>query len=206
MKVLFQGDSVTEMARNRNNIQSLGRGYPKYAAELIRARHPDTEFQFINRGIAGDQAENLKARWQEDCIAHQPDVVSVMVGVNDTWLHADKGQWESHEYFEECYRYLLTEIKEKTHAKIIMLEQFLLYVPDKAHFREDLDPKIQITRKLAREFADVFVPTDGLFAAASLDAKPTTWAYDGVHPTEFGAKFIAAHYADAFDRIFNSIK
>ena len=84
MRVLFQGDSVTEMARNRGNIQSLGRGYPRYAAELIKARHPDTEFEFINRGIAGDQAENLKARWQEDCIDHQPDVVSIMVGVNDT--------------------------------------------------------------------------------------------------------------------------
>lgn len=206
MKILFQGDSVTEMARNRSNPHHLGRGYPKFAAELIRSRHPDTEFEFFNLGIAGSQAEDLVARWQEDCIDFQPDVVSVMVGVNDTWLHAEGCQWKSHEYFEECYRRLLTEIKEKTNAKIIMLEQFLLYVPDKAHFREDLDPKIQITRKLAREFADIYIPTDGLFAAASVGTNPTTWAYDGVHPTEFGAKFIARHYADAFERIFKSVK
>lgn len=206
MKILFQGDSVTEMARNRSDPHHMGRGYPKFASAMIRARHPDADLEFFNMGIAGSQAEDLKERWQAECIDFQPDVVSVMVGVNDTWLHAEGKQWKSHEYFEECYRYLLTELKAKTHAKIIMLEQFLLYVPDKEYFREDLDPKIQITRKLAREFADIYIPTDGLFAAASVGTVPTQWAYDGVHPTENGAKLIAEHYANAFEQIYRSIK
>lgn len=73
-----------------------------------------------------------------------------------------------HEYFEECYRGILERIKKETSAKIIILEQFLIPVPDKEFFHVDLDPKIQITRKLAREYADVFIPLDGLFAALAL--------------------------------------
>lgn len=206
MKILFQGDSITDAGRDRNNPHELGQGYPKYSAELIKARHPDTEFEFINLGISGNRAENLRDRWQTDCIDLNPDVVSILIGVNDTWHRAGDKNWMPHEYFEECYRYILSEIKEKTSAKIIILEQFLLYVPDKAYFRVDLDPKIQITRKLAREFADVFIPLDGIFAAASLENKPTAWAADGVHPTEFGARLIADKYADAVDLIFRDIK
>ena len=201
MKILFQGDSITDAGRDRADMHNLGSGYPKYAAELIGASHPAKEFEFINLGVSGDRAESLKARWQSDCVDIQPDIVSILIGVNDTWHRAGDQNWMPHDYFEACYRSILTDIKEKTTAKIILLEQFLLPVPDKEFFRVDLDPKIQITRKLAREFADLFIPTDGLFAAASISTPPTAWAADGVHPTNAGARFIAAHYAEAVGRL-----
>ena len=106
-----------------------------------------------------------------------------------------------HEYFEECYRGSLERIKKETSAKIIILEQFLIPVPDKEFFHVDLDPKIQITRKLAREYADVFVPLDGLFAAACVGDEPTSFCADGVHPTEKGARFIGKHYLEAFKKL-----
>lgn len=129
MKILFQGDSITDAGRKREDIHDMGQGYPKYAAELIKNHHSGMEFEFINLGISGDEAQHLRERWQTDCIAIQPDVVSVLVGINDTWHYAEQKNWMPNEYFEECYRYLLTEVKEKTQAKIIMLEQFLLPVP-----------------------------------------------------------------------------
>lgn len=201
MKILFQGDSITDAGRDRSDIHHLGYGYPKFSAEMISAKYPAKKFEFINLGISGNKAEDLKARWQSDCIDHQPDVVSILIGVNDTWHRAGDQNWIPNDYFEDCYRSILTDIKEKTKAKIIILEQFLLFVPDKEFFRIDLDPKIQITRKLAREFADAFIPTDGLFAAASITTPPTAWAQDGVHPTESGARFIAGHYLSAFSEI-----
>ena len=201
MKILFQGDSITDAGRNREDIHILGYGYPKFAAELITADHPKTDFEFINLGISGNKAEDLRARWQADCIDHQPDVVSILIGVNDTWHHAESGNWMSHDHFEQCYRDILTLIKQKTTAKIIILEQFLLSVPDKDFFRVDLDPKIQITRKLARELADIFIPLDGIFAAASISDPPTHWAQDGVHPSEAGAKLIAKKYARAVSKL-----
>lgn len=197
MKILFQGDSITDAGRNREDIHDLGPGYPKYAAELIKKAFPDMSFEFINQGVGGDKTENLKERWQRECIDLKPEIVSILVGVNDTWHFADKDAWMPHEYFENCYRNILTQVKTKTNAKIIMLEQFLLYTPDKAFFRADLAPKIEITRALAREFADVYVPLDGIFAAASVEKEPTFWAADGVHPTADGAKLIAKHYLEA---------
>ena len=206
MKILFQGDSITDAGRNYSDIHDLGRGYPKYTAELIKNRHPGTDFEFIDLGISGNRAENLRDRWQKDCIEHQPDLVSILIGVNDTWHRSAEKNWMPHEYFEECYRYCLTEIKEKTNAKIIILEQFLIPVPDKEFFRVDLDPKIQVTRRLAREFADAFIPLDGIFASHCIGEKPTVWAADGVHPSEAGARLIADHYADAFDKLIGSMK
>ena len=207
MKILFQGDSITDAGRDRSDIHNLGNGYVKYASELIKNRHPDAEFEFINLGIAGECAKDLRARWQKDCIEHQPDVVSILVGINDTWHYIDP-ELEAipHEYFEECYRFLLTEIKEKTHARIIMIEQFILHAPGVDAFHPDLDPKIQITRKLAREFADVFIPMDSYFAANCVGIEPTKWAADCVHPTEAGARLIAGYYADAFDKLYLSLK
>lgn len=131
----------------------------------------------------------------------RPDVISILIGINDTWHRAAEKNWMPHEYFEECYRGILERIKKETDAKIIMLEQFLLSVPDKEFFHVDLDPKIQITRKLAREYADVFVPLDGIFAAASVGTAPTEFAADGVHPTQKGAELIASHYLEAFKKI-----
>ena len=206
MKILFQGDSITDAGRKRDDPHELGHGYPKYTAELIKNRHPGTEFEFINLGISGNKSADLRTRWDADCIAVQPDLVSILIGVNDTWHHAGKRDWIPHDVFETTYRSLLVDIKEKTAAKIILIEQFLLPVPDKEFFREDLDPKVQITRKLAREYADAFIPMDGLYASHCIGEKPTVWAADGVHPTEAGARLLAGYYADAFDKLFAAMK
>lgn len=200
-KILFQGDSITDCGRNIENPHELGHGYAAHAAELIKKAYPETGFEFLNLGISGNKACDLLARWQTDAIDIMPDVISILIGINDTWHHAANQDWMPNDYFENCYRQILTMIKEKTNAKIIILEQFLLYCDDKAFFRCDLDPKIQITRKLAREFADVFIPLDGLFAAASVKCAPSHWAPDGVHPSEAGARFIAEHYLKAFEKI-----
>lgn len=206
MKILFQGDSITDAGRKWEDYHDLGWGYPKYAAELIKNRHPGTEFEFINLGISGHKVKDLSDRWQKDCIDLQPDLVSILIGVNDTWHHAGNRDWIPNEEFEATYRAMLTDIKEKTNAKIIMIEQFLLPVPDKEFFRIDLDPKVQVVRKLAREFADAYIPMDGLFASHCIGEAPTVWAGDGVHPTEAGARLIGGYYADAFDKLFASMK
>ncbi len=198
MKILFQGDSITDAGRDRSDIHNLGYGYPLYSAELIKNAFPEAEFEFVDLGISGNKAEDLRDRWTSDAIEIQPDVISILIGINDTWHRAPNRDWMPHDYFEECYRGILERIKKETNAKIIILEQFLLPVEDKMFFHVDLDPKIQITRKLAREYADVFVPLDGIFAAASVREPATEFAADGVHPTAKGAKLIAEHYLDAF--------
>ncbi len=195
MKILFQGDSITDAGRDRSDIHNLGNGYPKYAAEELERMFPDIDFEFIDLGISGNQTKDLVARLQEDFIDINPDIVSILIGVNDTWHHAAEKDWISDEVFEERYRTVLSAIKDKTNAKIMMMEPFLIPVADKLFFREDLAPKIEIIRKLAREFADVYLPTDGLLASAFIGDEPTTFAADGVHPTAKGAEFIGKLYA-----------
>lgn len=195
MKLLFQGDSITDAGRDRQNMHDLGNGYPKYAAQYIQTAYPNQSFEMINLGISGDQTKNLVERLQPDFIDIQPDIVSILIGINDTWHHAADKSWISHAVFEERYRTVLSAIKTQTKAKIMMIEPFLIPVSDKLFFREDLDPKIQIIRRLAREFADVYLPTDGLFASAYIREDPLSFAEDGVHPTAKGADLIGKWYA-----------
>ncbi len=201
MKILFQGDSITDAGRDRSDPHNLGSGYPLYAAEFIKKDFPDIDFEFIDLGISGNQTKDLVDRLQADFIDINPDIVSIHIGVNDTWHHADDRSWIPNEIFEERYRKVLSEIKEKSNAKILMIEQFLLSVPDKEFFREDLNGKIDVTRKLAREFADYYIPLDGLLAQACIDNEPTHWSDDGVHPNKNGAEFIGRIYADAIKKM-----
>lgn len=198
MKILFQGDSITDAGRDRADYHNLGEGYPFYAAKLIKENNPDTEFEFINLGISGNQTKDLVDRLQSDFIDINPDIVSIHIGVNDTWHRAESRNWLGNDVFEKQYREVLTAVKEKTNAKILIIEQFLLPVEDKAYFRADLNGKIDITRKLAREFADYYIPLDGLFAKACVEKDAYFWSDDGVHPNKNGAEFIAKLYAEAF--------
>lgn len=205
MKILFQGDSITDWGRDRNDPHNLGNGYPKYAAERIQEQFPNTEFEFMNLGISGNQTISLVERLQSDFLSIKPDLVSILIGINDVWHHADDKSWVPHEVFEERYRTVLTALKEQTNAKIVILEPFLFPVEDKLFFREDLDPKIQIIRKLAREFADVYIPTDGLLAAEIVgnDIKP--YSEDGVHLAEYGSKVVGRIYADAVKELISNM-
>lgn len=202
MRILFQGDSITDANRG-GDPEGMGYGYPKYATELLQKYFAEQgiEVECINKGISGNRAESLVERWQKDAIDIKPDIISILIGINDTWHRAGERNWMPNSYFESCYRVILQQIKDRVGAKIIILEQFLLDAPDKEFFRVDLDPKIQITRKLAREYADAFIPLDGLFAQAALDHEPFYFSGDGVHPNENGSRFIAELYLDAVKKV-----
>ena len=206
MKILFQGDSITDADRNRYNIHDLGNGYPKYAAKYLTDYFPSIDFEFIDLGISGNQTIDLVNRLESDFIDIQPDIVSILIGVNDTWHRAESREWLSDEEFENRYRTVLDAIKKETNAKIVMLEQFLLPAEDKLYFREDLDPKIQIVRKLAREYADLFIPLDGILAAACIKTDWRAFSEDGVHLTySIGADFVGHIYADYVAEVIEEV-
>ena len=205
IKLLFQGDSITDWGRSYEDPHLLGEGYVKYAAKYLQEAYPQVEFEFINLGISGNQTLSLVNRLDKDFIDVQPDIVSILIGINDVWHHAEDRSWIPDEVFEERYRTVLQAIKEKTNAKIMMLEPFLIPVEDKLYFREDLYKKIEIERALAREYADVYIPTDGLLASAYIGNDPTAFAADGVHPTDFGAEFIGRIYCDYMKKIIDKM-
>jgi len=197
--IVFQGDSITDCGRTSspNPETSLGVGYPYLLSAMLGADYPDVELTFINRGISGNRVKDLQGRWKKDCLDHNPDIVSILIGVNDTWRRYDSNSTTNADEYEDAYRDIL-EQTAKTGAQIIILEPFLLPIPeDRKMWREDLDPKIHVARKLACEFAAAYVPLDGIFAAASIEREHSFWAADGVHPTPAGYGLITKSWLEA---------
>ncbi|WNR42656.1 SGNH/GDSL hydrolase family protein [Paenibacillus roseipurpureus] len=189
--VLFQGDSITDAGRIRENANDLGKGYALMAAAQFSAKYPEKGVTFFNRGISGNRVPDLQERWQQDCLDLKPKVVSIYIGINDTWRRFDRNDATSTEKFREGYRQLL-DTTANTGAKLLLIEPFVLPVPeDRKLWREDLDPKITVVRELAREFGAKLLCLDGLFAQASTQADSAFWAPDGVHPSPAGHALIA---------------
>ncbi|MBC2595192.1 SGNH/GDSL hydrolase family protein [Ruficoccus amylovorans] len=193
--ILFQGDSITDALRDKEtNLADMGRGYASMAAAWLGASRPELGLSFINRGMSGNRITDLVERWQKDCLELKPDWVSVLIGLNDTWRRYDSADPTSVEDFYERYRSILTQCVEAG-CRLILCEPFLLpYPEDRKVWREDLDPKIQAVRELAREFGTPYVPFDGVFAAASMKQPPSYWTVDGIHPTPAGHALMARHW------------
>ena len=199
MKILFQGDSITDAGRDRRNYHDLGPGYPNYAAEALREAYPDVDFEFINFGISGNRTCQLFDRLYDDAIAFQPDVISILIGINDIWHRYSASRIATTDLqIETNYRAILERLKKETNAKIVILAPYLLDAELSAELRADLVRLLAIVRKLADEYADVYIPLDAHFdAAMKTQPEPLYYSGDGVHPNDNGRKFIGALYAEA---------
>lgn len=199
-RVLFQGDSITDAGRSRENDRELGQGYANFIAAWLSARYPERSLTFLNRGISGNRIYDLENRWTEDCLALKPDWLSIMIGINDTWRRYDSQTPSPLAEYEACYRRLLDRVSAESDARIILLEPFVLPTPpDRIAWREDLDPRIDAVRRVARDYEALYLPLDGLFAAASTKREPAFWAADGVHPTQAGHALIAQAWIEAME-------
>ena len=205
IKLLFQGDSITDAGRDKRNYYDLGNGYPKFAASIIAEKYADTSFEFINLGISGNRTGQLFDRFYSDGIALQPDIISILIGINDIWHRCPPNYiLTTDEQIALNYREILKRIKRETNAKIVILSPYVLDSEDKAPMKKELSTVLPILGELADEFADAYVPLDELFEKAmETQPEPRYYSADGVHPNENGAKFIAEHYALAIDKILN---
>ena len=203
MRILFQGDSITDAGRDKRNFRNMGNGYPKYAVELIKESHPDTDFDFINLGISGNRTDQLFDRLYKDAIALEPDVISILIGINDVWhRHGGDRIATTDAQIELNYRTILEELKAKTNAKIMILSPYLLDCEGKDAIRADLEKILPVIRGLAEEYADVYVPLDKHFEEAlKTMPEPRYYSADGVHPNQNGAAFIGKLYAEAIEAI-----
>ncbi len=207
VKWLFQGDSITDAGRDKRNYRHMGYGYPKYASSQLSEENADIDFDFYNLGISGNRSCQLFDRLYHDAIAFQPDVISILIGINDIWHRYGAEKIATTDaQFELNYRTILTQIKESTNAKIVILSPYLLDAEDKQAWRDDLERVLLIVRRLADEFADVYIPLDELFdEAMKTQPSPLFYSGDGVHPNDEGARFIGKHYAEAVTLLLQSL-
>jgi len=177
---LFIGDSVTDCGRE--NEPPYGDGYVREIA-LSRA----LKGQIINMGTSGHRLIDLEKRWQVDVLDHTPKLVSIAIGINDTWRRYDDNDETSAEDFCERYNRLLTQTQAACNPQFVLCEPFLLPVRDEMNtWREDLDPKIAIVHEMAAKFSAIVVPLDQHFTALSAIFSMEKIAEDGIHPTAFG--------------------
>lgn len=203
--VMFTGDSITDCQRLESE-DGLGFGYPPRVAGEWGLRHPDRPVTWLNTGVGGHKVRDLEARWRTDVLDARPDVVSILVGVNDMGWHTldPEGYVIPAEEFEAGYDRLLAPLAEAG-TELILIEPFLLPIhgvveagdvligeKEREEWRTDLDPKIQVVRKLARTYGAQLLAADGMFAELATTAGPEYWAADGVHPTPAGHAALAA--------------
>ena len=205
IKILFQGDSITDAGRDKRNYHHMGNGYPKFASKLIAEAHPETEFDFYNFGISGNRTCQVFDRLYKDGIEFGPDIFSILIGINDVWHRYGGDRIATTDaQIETNYRAILERVKRETNAKIIMLAPYLLDCEDKPLMREDLKTLLPIVRKLAKEFADVYIPLDEKFdEAMKTQPEPKFYSADGVHPNQNGAEFIGKLYAEAVETLLS---
>ncbi|MEU9718178.1 GDSL-type esterase/lipase family protein [Streptomyces sp. NPDC047976] len=203
--VMFTGDSITDCQRLESE-DGLGFGYPLRVAGEWGLRHPDRAVTWLNTGISGHKVMDLEARWRTDVLDARPDLLSILVGVNDMGWHTidPEGHVIPVEEFEAGYGRLLAPLAEAG-TELILIEPFLLPIRgvveagaarigerERRQWRTDLDPKIQAVRRLARRYGAHLIAADGMFAELGARTGPEHWAADGVHPTPAGHAALAA--------------
>ncbi|MGW6201837.1 SGNH/GDSL hydrolase family protein [Kribbella sp. NPDC055110] len=181
--VVFAGDSVTDCG-HRTDPDGLGNGYVRSLYDDLGEGRP----VIVNAGISGNRAVDLAARWAADVLAHDPSLVSILIGINDTWRRYDEDDPTTPEDFEASYRALLDPLS----CPVVLMEPFLLPVKDgQDEWREDLDPKLDVVRKLAVEYGAILVPTDVELTKQAVSVGAAALAGDGVHPSAAGHRALA---------------
>ena len=203
--ILFQGDSITDAGRDKesntpNSNGMLGNGYALLAAANLLETHAAKQLSIYNKGISGNKVHQLDARWDKDCLSIKPDVLSILIGVNDYW-HTLSGDYDGTiQVYRDDYRKLLDRTMEALpDVKLIIGEPFA--VNHVKAVTDDWFPAFDEYRAAAREIADaygaVFIPYQQVFDEAAKRAAPSYWTGDGVHTTLAGSQLMAEAWLQA---------
>jgi len=198
---LFQGDSITDGNRGRNNDPNhiMGHGYAFSIASRVGADFPEKHLSFYNRGISGNKITDLAARWQKDVLDIKPDVLSILVGVNDVdSIIRQKGVVTS-DKFEEVFRTVLTQTRaELPGCLLVICEPFILPVgrmkDDWSTWESEIKKRQNIAASLSKEYNAVFVPLQTIFSKAASRPNSEYWIWDGIHPTVAGHELITREW------------
>lgn len=203
--ILFQGDSITDTGRSRENDINLGLGYPSLVKAELGYNNPG-KYTFYNRGISGNRIVDLYARIKIDFINLKPDYLSILIGVNDVWHEFGTKNGVSTEKYFKIYSMLIEEIKEVLpDTKIMILEPFVLKgAGTEAHFdkfREEVQKRAEKAKEIAVLYDLSFITLQDKFDEAAKIAPNEYWLSDGVHPTIIGHELIKKAWIEGFKKL-----
>jgi len=204
MVFLFQGDSITDGNRGRNSDPNhiMGHGYAFSIASRLGCEYPERNLTFINRGISGNKITDLALRWKEDALDLNPDVISILIGINDTNSSIDAIPMNTTvrlQMFDEVYRSVLDQsVKQNPNIILVLNQPFILKNTSTAKNWEarhsDLAERQKIVEKIASDYSAIFVRLQDVFDAACKKAPAQYWIWDGIHPTVAGHELITREW------------
>lgn len=207
-RILFQGDSITDCGRKREDFYGMGSGYANLVKASLGMDRPG-EFEFVNRGVSGNRIVDLYARIKLDLINLAPDVASIYIGVNDVWHEIAKENGVDTPKFEKIYSMLLDEVQSALpETKLMLIAPFVLHgtatcnteeKPDRwERFRAEVPEKAAVVKKLAAAYNLPLIELQPAFDKACESAPPEYWTRDGVHPTACGHEIIKRLWLEKF--------
>lgn len=201
--ILFQGDSITACHRDLNNPADLGQGYAGLVARALEKKYPG-QFTFVNRGVSGDRITDLYQRRQADILDVKPDVISILVGVNDVWHEKTGGTGVDVETYLDTYHDLLTELRQALpNTKIMLMEPFVnegsATEDDIEWFEGEMAMRSEAVQMLCAKH-DVFFLSLQFDLYDLEEQKPAGhWTLDGIHPTLNFHQYMADKWVKAFE-------
>ena len=210
-RLLFQGDSITDMKWGRNQKDRnhyLGHSYVFLLASRLGVDMADANLEFFNRGVSGNKVSDLRKRWQKDAIEMNPDWLTVLIGVND--VSQGRGQPVDLKKWEQDYRHILNQSRRANHKlNIILMDPFVLRMTrlnsddQWKYWRGEIDKLGKIVVRLAKDFNAIHVETQKIFDQAASQVSSGNWIWDGVHPLPQGHELIARNWLQAVAKATN---
>ena len=204
--ILFQGDSITDGGRNKesnvsNTPDQLGNGYALFTSTQLLKTHADKQLKIFNRGISGNKVYQLRERWEAEALAFSPDVLSILIVVNDFWHTLTGGYNGTVEMYDNDLRALLKLTKDRLpNVQLVLCEPFAVKggtAIEESKWFPKFDAYRLAMKKLSDEFSAVFVPFQSAFDEALKLAPASYWANDGVHPGLPGRQLMADVWLEA---------
>ncbi len=201
LRILFQGDSITDGNRSRDNDWNhlMGHGYVYLIASRLWYNQADKKIEFYNRGISGNKITDLAMRWKEDTIDLHPDILSILIGVNDvSYFMMGDEKYSASNYENEYHALILRTKKELPKVRLVLCEPFILPVgnikDNWSKWHSEIQKRQEIVKNLAINYDAVFVNLQEPFDKACNRAPADYWIWDGVHPMPAGHELIARQW------------
>ena len=187
IKIFFQGDSITDADRDRSDNHFL-RGFSLCASEYL-----GDGYEYVNYGISGDTSRSVLRRHEQEFLKENPDILVLMIGINDVWRTVDNVVEEmttSDEFIDNVVKTLEISKRINPNVKIILLEPYLLPGPNNVYqlgfdlYKHNID----LLRRYAKPLVDRYVVLqDYIFSQGK---KGVALTHDGVHPNIQGAQYL----------------
>jgi lysophospholipase L1-like esterase len=200
--IVFTGDSITDTGRSLPAYAPFGYGYVNFVANTLLARYARLNLNIVNTGVSGNTVRNLKPRWKRDCLDYSPDVISLLIGVNDLWRqHVEPDRLPEAVYpseYESVYRTLLAAARRKcAGVQLVLMEPFLFCGDKDSEMRRGLDVYLEVVHRLSEEFGAVLVRLQEKIDAEIKTIEPRRWSDDSVHPHPWAHAWIALRWLEA---------